>query len=84
MDLYTDLTDAQKEALKENADELAKLQPQLDQVREEALSRLERAGLGDGADTLNCLACIACSGWTTGDDGKCGSCPHGWFSHNVK
>ncbi|WP_371579925.1 hypothetical protein [Streptomyces sp. NBC_01314] len=84
MDLYTDLTEAQKKAFKENADDLAKLQPQLDKVREEALSRLERAGLGDGTDTLNCLACSACSGWTTGEDGKCGHCPHGWFSHNVK
>lgn len=83
MGLSTDLTDAQRKALKENADDLDKLQPQLDEVREKALSRLESAGLGDGTDILNCLICIACTGWSRGSNGRCGSCSHGWFSHNV-
>jgi hypothetical protein len=82
--LYIDLTDVQKKALKENADDLEKLQPQLDEAYERMLSRLERAGLGDGADILNCLVCNACEGWTRGSNGRCGSCSHGWFSHNVK
>ncbi|WP_217238666.1 hypothetical protein [Streptomyces sp. AC555_RSS877] len=83
MDLNTDLTDVQMKALEENADDLEKLQPQLDEVHEKVLHRLERAGLGDGTDILNCLACIACEGWTRGSNGRCGSCSHGWFSHNV-
>ncbi|MET9577535.1 hypothetical protein [Streptomyces massasporeus] len=84
MTLYTRLTDAQEQAFKENADDFAKLQPRLDEVRSMAMSRLDRAGLVGGPDILNCLICIACEGWTHGEDGKCGSCSHTWFSHNVE
>ncbi|MFD4241010.1 hypothetical protein ACFWP3_05330 [Streptomyces sp. NPDC058525] len=83
MGLNTDLTDAQKRALKENSDDLERLQNQLDEVRRTARSRLEDAGLPMGIDTLNCLACIGCDGWSEGDDGTCANCPHGFFSHNV-
>lgn len=84
MGLNTHLTDAQEQAFKENADDLAQLEPQLDEVRRTAMSRLENAGLAGGPDILNCLVCVVCEGWTRGSNGRCGSCSHGWFSHNVK
>ncbi|MET9730389.1 hypothetical protein ABZZ79_06930 [Streptomyces sp. NPDC006458] len=83
MDLYTDLTDAQKRALKENADDLEKLRGQVEDVRREAMSRLKAAGLGNGTVVINCLICTVCEGWSEGDDRKCDSCSHRWFSHNV-
>ncbi|MGW6985475.1 hypothetical protein ACWGE1_39460 [Streptomyces sp. NPDC054932] len=82
--LNTDLTEAQKQALKENSDDLEKLQLQLDEVRRTARSRLESAGLATPIDVINCLVCVACEGWSTGTDGKCANCPHPFFSHNVK
>ncbi|MFJ7341174.1 hypothetical protein ACIQU3_12905 [Streptomyces sp. NPDC101110] len=78
------MNDAQKQAFKENATDFAQLEPQLDAVRRRALSRLENVGLAGGTDILNCLVCVVCDGWTLGDDDTCGSCSHGWFSHNVK
>lgn len=84
MSLNTHVTDAQEQAFKENADDFAKVQPQLDEVRTVAVSRLEKAGLTGVLDVLNCLVCIACEGWRSGEDNKCGSCSHAWFSHNVK
>ncbi|MFG2332769.1 hypothetical protein ACGFMM_24495 [Streptomyces sp. NPDC048604] len=84
MGFTTDLTEAQKQALKENADDLEPLQRQLDEVHKRARSRLENAGLVTGLDTINCLICVACEGWKSGgDDGKCANCPHTFFSHNV-
>ncbi|MFF3085411.1 hypothetical protein ACFVRB_10215 [Streptomyces nojiriensis] len=83
MGINTDLTEAQKQALKENADDLEQFQHQLDEVHKRARSRLESAGLVTGLDTINCLICVACEGWKSGDDGKCANCPHGFFSHNV-
>ncbi len=83
MDLNTELTDTQKRALKENSDDLEKLQSQLNEARSKARSRLESAGLATGTDVINCLACIGCEGWSAGDDGDCANCPHGFFSHNV-
>ncbi|GAA2318400.1 hypothetical protein GCM10010234_75780 [Streptomyces hawaiiensis] len=80
MALSTHLTDTQEQAFHQNADDLARLEPQLDEVHRAAVSRLEGAGF---TDILNCLACSACEGWTRGDDGRCGNCPHGFFSHNV-
>ncbi|WP_138909465.1 hypothetical protein [Streptomyces chryseus] len=83
MDLNTDLTDAQKQAFKDNANDLEEMQYQLDEVRRKALSRLDSAGVVGGTDILNCLACIGCEGWSEGRDGRCDNCPHGFFSHNV-
>ncbi|WP_160159833.1 hypothetical protein [Streptomyces sp. WAC05374] len=84
MGLNTDLTEAQKRALKENADDVEQFQRQLDELHKKARSRLESVGLVTGGlDTINCLVCIACEGWETGDDGKCANCPHTFFSHNI-
>ncbi|MFC8914847.1 hypothetical protein ACGF5F_31430 [Streptomyces sp. NPDC047821] len=84
MGLNTDLTEAQKRALKENADDLEQFQRQLDEVHKTARSRLESVGLVAGLDTINCLSCIACEGWESGgDDGKCANCPHRFSSHNI-
>ncbi|MET9655162.1 hypothetical protein ABZZ44_33475 [Streptomyces sp. NPDC006460] len=83
MGINTDLTEAQKRALKENADDLEQFQRQLDEARKKARSRLESAGLVTGLDTINCLLCVICVGWENGDDGKCANCPHGLFSHNI-
>ncbi|MFE5488832.1 hypothetical protein ACFQ7Z_02505 [Streptomyces virginiae] len=83
MGLNTDLTEDQKRALKENADDLEQFQRQLDEVQKRARSRLESAGLVIGLDTINCLICVACEGWKTGEDGKCANCPHDFFSHNI-
>ncbi|MET9728210.1 hypothetical protein [Streptomyces zaomyceticus] len=83
MALITDLTEAQKRALKENADDLEQFQRQLDEVHKKARSRLESAGLVTGLDTINCLVCIACDGWKVGKDGKCANCPHTFFSHDI-
>ncbi|MGZ9928591.1 hypothetical protein ACXNSR_01735 [Streptomyces sp. NC-S4] len=83
MGLNTDLTEGQKQALKENADDLEQFQHQLGEVHSRARSRLESAGLVTGLDTINCLVCVACEGWKTGDDGKCANCPHDFFSHNI-
>ncbi|MFF5363717.1 hypothetical protein ACFY4I_30695 [Streptomyces scabiei] len=84
MGISTDLTENQKRALKENADDLEQFQRQLDEVHKRARSRLESAGLTSGLDTINCLICVACVGWKTGEHGKCANCPHTFFSHNVK
>ncbi|MFF4268169.1 hypothetical protein ACFY7Y_31175 [Streptomyces virginiae] len=70
MGVNTDLTEDQKRALKENADDLEQFQSHLDEVHERARSRLERAGLVTGLDNINCLICVACEGWKPGDDGK--------------
>ncbi|MFD7322621.1 hypothetical protein ACFV9D_16260 [Streptomyces sp. NPDC059875] len=83
MGINTDLTDAQKRALKENSDDLEQMQIQVDEVRRRARSRLEDVGLASGLDTLNCLLCIACEGWESGDDGVCANCPHRFMSHNI-
>ncbi|MFE5625946.1 hypothetical protein ACFQ8S_28290 [Streptomyces virginiae] len=83
MGLNTDLTEDQKRALKENADDLEQFQRQLDEVHKRARSRLESAGLVIGLDTINCLICVVCEGWKTGEDGKCANCPHDFFSHNI-
>ncbi|MFD8233675.1 hypothetical protein ACFV20_17580 [Streptomyces sp. NPDC059696] len=84
MSLNTYVNDAQEQALKENAADFAELEPQLNEVRRRAMSRLEKVGLVGGGDILNCLVCVVCEGWTLGDDNKCGSCSHAWFSHNVR
>ncbi|MFJ7158692.1 hypothetical protein ACIQUQ_27640 [Streptomyces sp. NPDC101118] len=83
MGLNTDLTEAQKRALKENADDLEQFRRQLDEVHERARSRLESAGLVPGLDALNCLICVVCKGWKSGPGGKCANCPHDLFSHNI-
>ncbi|WP_327740407.1 hypothetical protein OG749_41410 [Streptomyces nojiriensis] len=83
MGIKTDLTEAQKQALKENADDLEQFQHQLEEVHKKARSRLESAGLVTGLDIINCLICVACEGWKRGNDGKCANCPHGFFSHNI-
>ncbi|MEV3970229.1 hypothetical protein AB0K68_19100 [Streptomyces sp. NPDC050698] len=84
MGLNTQVNEAQEQAFKENAADFAQLEPQLEEVRRRALSRLENVGLAGGTDILNCLACTVCRGWTPGDDNKCGSCPHDLLAHNVK
>ncbi|WMX46664.1 hypothetical protein [Streptomyces roseicoloratus] len=85
MSTDTDLTDAQKQALKENADDLEQFRQQLDEVRDRARSRLERVGLVTGPDAPNCLVCTICEGWKQGAAGStCANCAHGFHAHNVK
>ncbi|KOW00032.1 hypothetical protein ADK65_16160 [Streptomyces sp. NRRL B-1140] len=81
MALHTHVTDAQEQAFKENADDLAQLHPQVAEVRSRARSRLESVGL---AGALNCLACIGCPGYTPGRGDVCAKCSHDLLSHNVK
>ncbi|MGW7050642.1 hypothetical protein [Streptomyces sp. NPDC054887] len=86
MDLDTELTDAQQQALRENAVELGKVRARFREVQKDARSHLESVGLVDnGIDAgQNCLVCMNCQQFEVGDDGDCGKCGHDLFSHNVK
>ncbi|MCX4969078.1 hypothetical protein OHA98_30795 [Streptomyces sp. NBC_00654] len=86
MNPNADLTDTQKRALKENAEDLEKVRSKLREVQENARSRLEGVGLinGSGPD-LNCLVCMNCDGFRFSRPGDpCRNCGHEFSDHNIK